>query len=62
MAKVMVAIDIPDKSYDELRKKVIDQKKWHPVKSQNIVLVPAKYLDFNGETGSLFCELIGVRP
>jgi len=60
MVKIIVAIEIPDMDYDELRKKVIKDGLWDYPNGREIG-VPRKYLE--GESEKYFrCELIGVRP
>ncbi len=57
MAKIMVAIEIPDKTYDELRSEVVHQRQWD---SGKLIVIPPRYLVLPRE--GLHCELIGVRP
>ena len=59
MAKIMVAINIPDKTYDELREEVIKKHLWTDSKTGKVG-IQAKYLDIDDEI--CWCELIGVVP
>lgn len=64
MAKLMVMIDFPDKSYDQLRKEVMLDRKFDLGRSKDgltVVGVPKDRLFTFGENLFQF-ELIGIRP
>jgi len=65
MAKIMVMIEIPDKSYDDLMDEVVNLQRWH-FPGTEFIGIPQEYIKFTktkpGNKLRLFCELIGVRP
>lgn len=66
MAKLMVMIDIPNTSYERLRKEVIEERwehDWFSVEDEEKVLVDEAYLTRSKSDDSFFAfKLIGVRP
>ena len=68
MAKLMVMINIPDKTYSILQKEVIRDRRWSPPGLPHLVQVSGKYLkNIPGckaisEKEFYEFELFGVRP
>lgn len=70
MAKIMVAINIPNVDYETLKKEIIDNPKkgncdgcWFSEEDGDKIIIDGAYLETSYVDDSCFTfELIGVRP